>query len=75
MSPDLFTSTASETVAVHCKACGALLECGWPFDDLFTFLTEGNFGSVNHWNISSGDIRFPPRSGGAAYGQSRNVAS
>lgn len=30
----------------------------WPFDDLFDFLTVGDFGSVNHWNISSGDLDF-----------------
>ncbi len=30
----------------------------WPFDDLFTFLTEGDFGSIFHWNISSDDLDF-----------------
>jgi len=30
----------------------------WPFDDLFAFLTEGDFGSINHWNISSDDLDF-----------------
>jgi len=30
----------------------------WPFDDLFAFVTEGDFGNIKHWNVNSDDLDF-----------------
>lgn len=30
----------------------------WPFEDLFAFLTDGDFGQIAHWNAGSDDLDF-----------------
>jgi hypothetical protein len=30
----------------------------WPFEDLFAFLTEGEFGNIGHWDAGSEDLDF-----------------